>query len=209
MNYLKIIKYLASLFAFIAMPSPSYASDDVELESAIIFNTSCAQCHEGECSGRLSYHLPKESMDRHIYRHGGTMSVETTQQLFILLRYMKEECRFYPLKISVEDQNSWGMKALARLHAPSGKAYFIPLGWVEPGLYRLLIHGLDAKTRVCIEIINSEFDFVIEENMDHEGRQKELSFQVKKGSDLFLRIKSHMPITLNRIELIEKAKSPD
>jgi len=86
-----------------------FACDPIAVESVIIFNTARARCHEGECSGRMNFHLPKGATDQQLRRHVGVLPDETNRQLVKLLRYMKEECSFYPLPLPAWKEPSAGL----------------------------------------------------------------------------------------------------
>ena len=120
MSYLgKIIQYTILLATVIISPSFVFATDTIQIESVIIFNTSCARCHEGQCSGRLTFHFPKRAAYQHISRFGGELSIETIGQLFELLRYMKEECSFYPFSLTLIKDRIWDSDILAKFHSLS------------------------------------------------------------------------------------------
>ena len=208
MSYLReIINYIILVAIVITLPSPALATDSIQIESAIMFNTSCAQCHEGECSGRMTFHLPKSAADQHIHRHGGELSKKSIRELFELLRYMKEECSFYPLSVALSQDRIWGSDKLSKLRSPSNKAYFVPLGYLELGLYQLLIEGLNDNANYCIEIINGEFDYLVEKTLNGESEKLSLQFQADERSNYYLRIKSRKPISLKRIEILASEKN--
>ena len=202
MSHLARIKYQALFAAAIISPLSGFASDSIRIESAILFNTSCARCHEGECSGRLSFHLPRDATDQHIRRYGGELSLEKTRQLFEILRYMKEECRYYPFSLALVEDRVWESDTLADLQAPSRQAYFMPLGYLDPGAYQLLFEGLDDSSNSCIEIIDGEFDFIATDSVHRRGENKKALFRVKKRSEYFLRIAAQEPINITRVELV-------
>ncbi|MCP4125742.1 MAG: hypothetical protein GY753_01605 [Gammaproteobacteria bacterium] len=197
-----IIYHTIILAIFIILPSFVVATENIQIKSVVIFNTSCARCHEGECSGRMTFHLPKTEADQHIRRHGGKFSMETNRQLYELLRYMKEECSFYPLSVSLAQDRIWGSEKLSTFRSSSNKAYFVPLGRLEPGLYKLLLEGLDDSSKYCIEIVNSDFDCFDEKRVSGESEKTSLQFQADVHSEYYLRILSKKPINLKRIELL-------
>ncbi|MBE9527166.1 MAG: hypothetical protein IME94_09360 [Proteobacteria bacterium] len=207
MNYLsKKISPIFIIVSIIMLPLFLLASDKIPIETATIFNTLCAQCHEGECSGRMSFHLPKKSADQHIHRHGGELSQAKVGQLFELLRYMKEECSFYPFELALVKDRVWGSDTLAKLHSPSNLFYFMHLGLLEPGSYQLLFTEANNNFNFCIEVINKEFDFIDCENINGTHNQKKQEFQVTERSKYFLRIKARKPINLIRLELLGPIK---
>jgi cytochrome c553 len=83
-----------ALLALLTAPATVGDEGQATVESTVLFNTNCARCHEGECSGRMSFHLPREEADQHIRRHGGELPEAQVRELYDLLRYMKEECAF-------------------------------------------------------------------------------------------------------------------
>lgn len=201
----RIIIYRTLLLAMAILSSSSVvANENIQTESVIIFNTSCARCHEGECSGRMTFHLAKTAADQHIERHGGRLSKETNRQLYELLRYMKEECGFYPLSADLEKNRMWDSDMLNKLQSPSNQAYFIPLGLLEPGLYQLQLEGLEDSESYCIELINDEFDYFDKEKVNREGNKMSLQFQPDVLLDYYFRLTSNKPVNLKRMELIEK-----
>jgi hypothetical protein len=203
----KTIYYIILLATFVITPPFVFATDNIQIESAIIFNTSCARCHEGGCSGRLTFHLPKSAADQHIRRYGGEVSIETIQQLYELLRYMKEECSFYPFSVGLIQDRIWGIDNLGKLQSPSNKAYFVPLGPLQPSLYLLMLEGLNENTNYCIEIINNEFNYFDQKKVNGEGEKMSLEFQADEYSEYYLRITSEKPINIKRIELVASDKN--
>jgi len=189
----------------IASTSFVFAADTIQTESVIVFNTACARCHEGECSGRMTFNLPKSATNQHIRRHGGELADESVRQLFEVLRYMKEECGFYPLSMDLAKDKVWGNNLLAKLRSPSNQAYFVPLGFLEPGSYRLMMTGLAPDTNYCIEIINSEFDYFDNKRVNGDGEETSLIFQADVRSEYFLRISAREPVSLKKIELLPDA----
>jgi hypothetical protein len=155
----------------------------------------------------MTFHLPKSAADQHIRRHGGEISIETTRQLFELLRYMKEECGFYPLSVGLAQDRVWGRDKLDKLRSPSNKAYFVHLGRLEPGLYQLLLEGLSDNSNNCTEIINSEFDYFDLKKVDGEDEKMSLQFRADERSEYYFRITSKKPISIKRIELLANEKN--
>ena len=91
---------------------------------------------------------------------------------------------------------------LDKLRPPSNQAYFLPLGLLEPGLYQLLLEGLNDNSDYCIEIINNEFDYFDKKKVNGESGKMSLQFQADVRSEYYLRITSRKPISLSRIELL-------
>lgn len=203
MNYLPPKNQLNILLIVIIMlPLSVFAVEKIQIQSATIFNTSCARCHEGECSGRMSFHLPKEAADQHIRRHGGELLQITVHELFELLRYMKEECSFYPFDLELVNDKKWYYDTLEKLKSPERQAYFMHLGLLEPGSYQLVFAEENHHYDFCVEVITEEFDFIDCEHEDETHRQKKVVFQVDERLEYFLRIRSQKPIKLKQVELV-------
>ena len=149
-----------------------------------------------------TFHLPKQAADQHIRRYGGDLSKDSIRQLTELLRHMKVECGFYPLSVGLAQDRIWGSDMLDKLRPPSNQAYFLPLGLLEPGLYQLLLEGLNDNSDYCIEIINNEFDYFDKKKVNGESGKMSLQFQADVHSEYYLRITSRKPISLSRIELL-------
>jgi hypothetical protein len=178
------------------------APADPAIESVVAFNTQCARCHEGECSGRMSFQLAEDAADEHIRRYGGDMPPERVRELGKLLRYMKERCAFFPLPLALAADHSWGRDILDRLRGPEGTAYFLPLGVMDAGHYGLRISGLDAGVRACTELVAADFDLVDQDGLAPDGEHQVLRFRVQVPGELSLRIRAQVPITLTRVELV-------
>lgn len=199
----RALVFLCALLG-ISVALPSMGDDgDVAIESTVLFNTDCARCHEGECSGRLSFHLPPEAADQHIRRHGGDLTQPQIRELFGLLRYMKEACAFHPLPFALARDGAWGPKILRRLRSPSGATYFLPLGTLSPGDHRILLEGLGSNARPCLELIDDDFDYLDGVELEPEEGGWLLRFRTDDAGDLFLRVKVPGSTELTRIEMAQ------
>ena len=194
-----------ALAASVLGPAPLTASDAIPIAAAVVFNTACARCHEGECSGRMSLDLPRDAADEHVRRHGGALPDETVRQLGELLRYMKEQCAFYPLPLALATDRVWGQDSLDQLRSPAGTAYFLPLGRLGAGEHRLRIDGLEPGIRTCVDLVTADFDSVTPEAVTQEGEQRGLRFRIDTPVEVFLRITAERSITMTRAELVGEA----
>ena len=106
---------------------------DIPLATVVRFNTLCATCHEGECSGRLSFDLGIQASENHIRRHAGDVGQNVWRDLARLLAHMKQACAYYPMAVDIPENRHWGPEALAALHNAKENAWFIPLGHLPAG----------------------------------------------------------------------------
>ena len=204
MNYLaKTFLHNILFVSILLLSSLVFASERIPIKSTVIFNTTCARCHEGECSGRMSFHLPEKAANQHIRRHGGELTPESIRHLFQLLRYMKEKCSFYPLHIALINDHRWENEMLNQFRSPSKLTYFMPLGLLEPGQYQLLFEE-SSRTKFCAEIISEEFDFTDKDSLYGESGKKILKFHVEEGSEYFLRLTAQKAISLRNLEIVKE-----
>lgn len=136
------------------------------------------------------------------------MPSETVLQLYELLRYMKEECQFYPITSGFERDGIWDSDELNKLKSPSNQAYFVYLGILETGLYQLSLEGIDAHAESCIEVIDDEFDYYEKEQIQATQGKMVLQFYADKRSAYYLRITTRRPVALTRIELALTENNP-
>jgi hypothetical protein len=123
-----------SLLAALSLALPLLAqAEPPSRKSFVDFNTQCARCHEGECSGRLSFSSGSEGAANHLRRYLGELTEAEINELYGLLRYTKEKCQIYPFATHWDAEP----KTLEHWRSSNQKGYFIPLGSLEPGEFRL------------------------------------------------------------------------
>lgn len=202
----KIIQ--CALLALLGGPTSVGADGAPTVESMVLFNTGCARCHEGECSGRMSFHLPREEADQHIRRHGGTLPEAQVRELHDLLRYMKEECAFRPLPLALARDGAWGPETLELLRSPTEPTYFLPLGVLEAGPHRVRLQGLGPKARPCIELIDADFDFIDTIELEPTETGWRLRFRTEQSTEVFLRLKAPESTPLTGAEITADDQVP-
>lgn len=175
----------------------------VTLGATVIFNTKCANCHEGECSGRLSfYDLPKESADNHIRRYAGKVKGPVVRQLQYLLEQMKTTCRFYPMPVATPPGQRWEAMALDQLALPDGLWHFVPLGPLGCGSWRVEV-TVATNAIMRAEIIAADFDFIDDEYLYlRAGTTGVLAFDVERPQAHYLRIEARVPVELSSVAVI-------
>jgi hypothetical protein len=165
-----------------------------ELESAIRFNTTCAQCHEGECSGRLSFALGKEAAFDHIRRYAGEVDAATTLYLFDALARMKTDCAFAPMPVLSLQQPAQSSE-LDTYRNPGTGAYFVPIGTLQPGHYRLDLQ-LQTPASFRVEVINEFFELVEETCAGPSVQHQAIDFMVEEQARHYVRLRSPRPLSL-------------
>lgn len=157
------------------------------------FNTVCARCHEGECSGRLSFQAGAPGAAGHIRRYLGTATEREVEAMFGLLKYMKEHCSQYPLAPNAAGR--WGAQELAAWRNPVEGGYFVPLGALPPGERRLRL-VLDADAPCSARVTDSRFEVAAEEQSCRGGAV--LTFAAG-GDEHYLHVQTEA--TVVRLEL--------
>ena len=192
--------FLAAFFAGFGL----HAQANAELapaHSVVRFNTVCANCHEGECSGRLSFHHGPEAARGHMQRYLGPISDEDVRFLFAVLRHTKEACGQYPVSAGVPVGEAWTAAELEPWHNPQEGAYFVPLGEVEGGRYRLqMVFAEPAQAR--LRITDGRFEEVAETSLCAD-KPAELEVELPAGS-YYLTL--HCPQPLQTLKLSPEAR---
>ncbi|GAB4290790.1 MAG: hypothetical protein Kow0096_04530 [Thiohalomonadaceae bacterium] len=162
-----------------------------------LFNTVCARCHEAQCSGRLS--LGDMQSRAHVERYAGTLSDDLHQQLVGYLQYMKEYCSFTAFPFAPAPPTSWLTSQLALFQTPAGDAYFVPLGSLANGTYRLQAR-LQGKNWVA-QVIAGNFDVIAETLSCNQGEEFGMEFRVDAGK-YYLRVTGREPLQLQQVRLL-------
>ena len=150
--------------AVVGMTYATMGAAEVSRATAVKFNTVCTRCHEGECSGRLSFSSGVAATRSHVRRYLPSSSSLEVEELFAILKYTKELCAHYPLPDAVPANGVWDVEALRQWRSPDGDGYFIPLGRMRQGVYRLGLR-FDGKAEASVRITNEKFDVLLEEQL--------------------------------------------
>jgi hypothetical protein len=196
------------LVGLLLLISPSFAAEDKAFtESVVIFNTICAKCHEAECSGRLSFDDAFETYTSHILRHYGQASGENRLQkeLFDILNYMKRNCAYYPMPVTVPLTRDWRGEILDRFTTLMERNYFIPVGTFTPGHYRIEIE-LDKDVKVTAHLISGEFEMVVEDCYLSSDRRISIPFLIEEPGDYYFRMYPREPVRITRLAIIPLEK---
>jgi len=177
-----------------------YSSDkasNITTKSAVTFNTLCAKCHEGQCSGRLTFDTGSEAASNHIKRYSDDTNItkKEIKEFFTLLNYMKKECLLF-----MPNETKFNKDNLILFATASHKRYFIPLGVLKKGNYSL---ELEAKENIHfkLEVISSQFDSYLDEAFCPESKGKKIDFSIEENINYFLRIQSRKPLDLKSLKI--------
>ncbi|MEW5992772.1 MAG: hypothetical protein AB1744_00055 [Candidatus Zixiibacteriota bacterium] len=134
----------------------------------------------------------------HVERYAGNLSDDLHQQLVGYLQYMKEYCGFAALPFASVPQTSWSASQLAPFHTPAGDAYFVPLGLLAGGSYRLLAR-LQGQNWVA-QVVAENFDVIAEALSCSQGEEFGLEFDIDAGP-YYLRVIGREPLQLQQVLL--------
>jgi hypothetical protein len=121
---------------------------------------------------------------------------------------MKKRCAFYPMPLALANDRLWERGTLDLLRNVEGAAYFLPIGHLGPGVYRLRMDGLATGLRICSELVAADFDLVGHEVLTQVGGAQVLHFRVDASAELFLRIRTPFPATLSQLDLATEGPGP-
>ena len=198
---MKITKYIWFWILFATLPLHLVSAQKVEKSStkiAVIFNTLCAKCHEGECSGRLSFDTESKMASSHIRRYAGdiNLSKSDTEEFFSLLNYMKKECELW-----MPDTGEWTSESLSHFALPSAKGYFIPLGILREGKYHVEIKIKDDIYHFKVEVLSDHFKHFLDKWACSDGKNETIQFTIDKSVNTFLRIQSEKPLQIISLKI--------
>ena len=175
------------------------------MESVVLFNTTCAQCHEMECSRRLSFasSAPVANASGHIQNYAGPLGATKVAELFGLIKYTKTQCDYYAPQVAAPPDGIWSAEALAPLGTPSRTGWFVPLGNLRAGAWTLDL-ALQSDRTVEIEVV-SRSGPVVQGEVAPAEQGAHLTFIVNDaGTPHFLRLRGHAPISFTRAVLDEQ-----
>lgn len=197
---MKITKSLWILIFFAIFTLRLFPASKVEngsTKTAVIFNTLCAKCHEGECSGRLSFDTGSKAASRHIQRYAEDTHITKgeTEEFFNLLNYMKTECALW-----MPDNGRWKPENLSHFSLPSAKGYFIPLGILQEGKYHIEIK-IKEDTHFRIEVLSDDFQHYLDISSCPDRKNEIFQFTIDDPVNTFLRLQSRKPLQIIDLEL--------
>ncbi len=180
---------------------PSLVLSGSDLGAIIRFNTTCAQCHEGQCSGRLSFTLGAEAAFDHIRRYAGNVDDALAKKLYDALSRMKMTCAFAPLPaLSLRAEVTSG---LDRYRNPDTDAYFVPVGILQPEQYRLAIHT-EVPSPFRLEIISEYFELVEETCVGANAEMTVLRFNVDEKAHHYIRLRAPQALRLKSLGFLRE-----
>jgi hypothetical protein len=191
---------LSLLMAAALSTSPVRAQgpDPAAIAAIVQFNTVCSNCHEGECSGRMSFNSGVAAAHAHVERHLGAPASEVhVAALFAMLRHVKETCSHYPAVPIRPAVGTWQAEELAPWRNAFAGAYFIPLGKLAAGRHRIHLE-FDGTADGHARIDDDRMNIMADERLCRDSA-KTIEVDVAQAVEHFLHLKSGSA-TLKRIE---------
>lgn len=183
---------LPILALMLLLASLRVCGEEVPVPAIVRFNTVCANCHEGECSGRLTFQSGAPGAQEHMQRHLGSVTAQEAEALFGLLRYTKEHCTQYPVTAAVPASGIWSAAELSAWRNSREEAYFVPLGRLEAGDYRLRL-SLSGSSQGRLKITDERFEPLVDEAFC-PGKTHEVVFPTT-GGRLYLTLHTEAELT--------------
>lgn len=202
MNWHSFILFLLASSALLSPCHTASARNEAFTESVVIFNTICAKCHEAQCSGRLTFDDALTSSAGHILRYYGEASDKQwlQRELFEILNYMKERCSYYPMNTVVPATWVWESGILDKLSTLLERNYFIPVGGLTPGSYRIELE-LEHRAKLTAQLITEEFDLIFEEYHESNNRYMNIPFVVESYGIHYFRVYPNKPVRITRLAI--------
>jgi hypothetical protein len=188
---------LAPITLALLIATSAHAAAPIPAASVVRFYTVCTNCHEGECSGRLSFQTGAQEARSHIQRYLGSVTNSEAENLFGLLRYTKEQCAHYPLASPLQPGNQLGAKKLAAWRNPQEGGYFIPLSRLGKGEYELRL-AFSVVGNGKVKLTDDRFEPLLEENLCPQQSALEFRFKAEGGPH-YLTIKA--PVVVDSLLL--------
>ena len=197
---MKNLVFVLMLFLFYTSLYSLEKLENISTKSAVIFNTLCSKCHEGECSGRLSFDTGSKAASSHIKRYSNSKNIskDEIKEFFTLLNYMKKECLLY-----MPEDKTYKTESLSFFSIDSHKKYFIPLGFLKRGNYTLKVKSKE-DIHFRVEIISNEFNSFLDDSFCPSVKGKLFDFSIDEDKKYYLRIQSKKPLHLNILKIKKK-----
>ena len=192
------MKFIIALYLIITTVLYAYdKTPNITIKSAVTFNTLCAKCHEGQCSGRLTFDTGSEATSNHIKRYSDDVNISKHEikEFFTLLNYMKTECALW-----MPSDGKWKSENLSRFALSTSKGYFIPLGLLKKGQYHIEIK-LKDDIHFRVEVLSDHFEHFLDISACPDGKKQILQFSIKKEINTFLRIQSRIPLQIVNLNI--------
>ena len=163
------------------------------------FSTACSGCHEGECSGRVTFSQRPEATYTHIRQHAGPTDDALAQELHGVLKRMKRDCSYPPLPVPDIEQPLAGTDINPYLDPWTGH-YFVPLGSLDPGRYRFsLVFAQPGDVR--IELVDADFDFLVDRCETLGDLRLEMVLTLNEPCQCYLRLRPRAKQRLTKLSV--------
>ncbi len=194
------MKHLFPIIALAAVSLFHVPGSGAEVSHAAVvkFNTACARCHEGECSGRLSFSSGAAATQGHVQRHLPSASPLDVEELFAILKYTKEQCAHYPLPGALPANGLLDEETLRQWHGADGEGYFIPLGRVHRGEYHLTLR-FDRASEASVRVTSENFEVLLEQQ---QCKNMVVSLTLPVAAEAFYYLQIRSSATLLRLTLL-------
>ncbi|MCX7166694.1 MAG: hypothetical protein NTV11_10520 [Rhodocyclales bacterium] len=188
MSAARSILLCLAMSSLAALTATAEAQPPASIETIVQFHTICSNCHEGECSGRLSFDSGAAAARSHIERYLGTTNDVRVAALFAMLRQVKETCGHYPAVPIRQATGTWEAAELAPWHNALAGAYFVPLGPLAMGRRQLRLE-FDGAAEGSARIDDDHMETAADERLCGDTA-KTVEFDATANARYFLHLKA-------------------
>lgn len=175
------------------------AAADEPAGAVLRFATACAQCHEGECSGRLSFARRPQAAFDHIRQYAGPTDDALAMALYAALERMKRDCDYAPITTPALE-GALDAVQIEAYRDPWSGAYFIPLPMLSPARYRLRLETTHSG-RARVEIIDVAFDPLFDQCIAIADDGVTLTLDLGEPAARYLRLRPRDALRITRLAL--------
>ena len=190
---------LGMAITWVLLPGCSLAAGPDTLATTR-FATACADCHEGQCSGRISFALRPEAAFNHIRQYAGPVDDDLALELHTALERMKSECRYAMPRVTDLAQSGLDGNELAERRDAWSGSYFIALPDLAAGVYRIT-GEIPGEARIRIELVDAQFEPWVDECTDVRDGLFDLGFSMPWTRGAFLRLRPSGHYAITRLSL--------
>lgn len=157
-------RFLAALALLIT--ASSHAAEPTPAASVVRFYTVCANCHEGQCSGRLTFHTGATEARGHMQRYLGSITDgEAAGKSVRTAPSHQGGMRSLPAgQPGQRRQPGWAPANWPSWRNAREGGYFIPLGALGKGEYQLRL-DLSVVGNGKVKLTDDRFEPLVEESL--------------------------------------------
>jgi hypothetical protein len=151
----------------------------------------------------MSFDDAFEVSKNHVIRHYGEAQDKQWLQLelFTILNYMKQKCAYYPMESPLPPKRVWSGEVLNKMTTLLERNYFIPLGPISPGKYRINLE-LEKNSRITVHLVSEEFEMIVEDCFTSSNMKLEIPFSISEKGNYYFRMYPKEPTRITQLTVL-------